>query len=110
MQASLLNVIFVHLQNEDMNRQCPQDIDDFSVFSFQFWVLNNCHYISRQMESVQKKNGALFSTQGISNIVYEKLHKLNAEFKKTPNLQLVPRLQNLALGIVIHISVLNLLF
>src|SRR3972149_6887402 len=104
MQASLLNFILVQLQNKDMDRQRSQDIDDLIVSSFKFRLLSHCRRIRRQMKSVQKKNSVLISTDDIFNIVHEELHKLNAQCENALNLQLVPRMQYLALGIVIYIS------
>jgi len=105
MQASRLNFILVQVHNEDMNGQRSQDIDDLIVLSFKFRLLHDCHHVSRQMESVQKKNGVFVSTQDNFNMVYEKLHELDSQIEDAANLQLVPGLQNLTLGIVMHISV-----
>jgi hypothetical protein len=88
-----------------MNGQRSQDIDDLIVLSFQFRLLHDCHHVSRQMESVQNKKRVFVSTHDIFNMVYEKLHELDSQIENAANLQLVPRLQNLTLGIVMHISV-----
>jgi hypothetical protein len=60
------------------------------------------------MESVQKKNSVLVSTDDVSYIVYEKLHKLNSQFENALNLQLLPRMQYLAFGIIVYNSVTEL--